>query len=59
MPKERKYGAVRCWKEPKERLERLTAMKALQGQRVTEVEQTSKAINDYCDREQRKLGIEV
>lgn len=57
--KTKKYESVRIWPKPKERLEKLMLTKRLRnpGEKVTEVELASAAVEAYCTKEERKLGI--
>jgi hypothetical protein len=56
--KSKKYESVRIWEEPKKRLEKVMHEKALkENRRVTEVELASAAIEDFCKKEEKKLGI--
>lgn len=51
-------ATVRIWREPKERLLNVVSEKAKQERRlVSEAELVSKAVDMYCDEEEKKLGI--
>ncbi len=51
-------STVRIWREPKERLLNVARAKADKERRlVSEAELVSKAVDQYCDKEERKLGI--
>jgi hypothetical protein len=58
IQKDKKYESVRIWPKQKSRLVNIMLNKSLKDKgRVTEVELASKAIDDFCAREERKLGI--
>lgn len=49
---------VRIWKEPKERLQNLAWTKSMKEKRtVTEAELSSLAVEQYCTKEEKKLGL--
>jgi uncharacterized hydantoinase/oxoprolinase family protein len=49
---------VRIWRKPKERLQNVVREKSAKEKReVTEMELASAAIEAYCTKEERKLGI--
>lgn len=57
-PKTVASAVVRIWKEPKKQLlEVIEAKTEREGRPISEVEVVSKAVNQYCKREKRKLGI--
>jgi predicted DNA-binding protein len=54
----KKYESVRMRPETKERLEKVMHEKSLkEKRRVTELELASAAIEAYCAKEEKKLGI--
>jgi hypothetical protein len=56
--KKRFSKTVRIWPEPKERLQKVQRKMADRESRdVTEAELVSKAVEAYCTKEERKLGI--
>lgn len=49
---------VRIWREPKKRLAKVARQKAaIENREVTEAELVSKAVEIFCTKEERKLGI--
>lgn len=51
-------STVRIWNEPKERLQKVRERKEKKERRpVSEAELVSKAVEAYCTKEERKLGI--
>lgn len=51
-------AVVRIWKEPKERLVKVGEKRSKKERRpISEAELVSTAVNLYCDKEERKLGI--
>jgi hypothetical protein len=51
-------GTVRIWREPKKRLAAVVEKKSeKEGRIVSEAELVSKAVEAYCTKEERKLGI--
>jgi hypothetical protein len=55
--KTKKWEAVRIWPDPHDRFTKLILNKKLKSEkRVTEVSEASKAIAEYCEREERKMA---
>lgn len=51
-------STVRIWSEPKERLQKVVEAKAKKERRlVSEAELVSKAVEAFCDKEEKKLGL--
>lgn len=51
-------AVVRIWTEPKERLAEVGKHRSKKERRpITEAELVSTAVNLYCDKEEKKLGI--
>lgn len=49
---------VRIWNEPKKRLQKVRIKRQdKEGRPVSEAELVSKAVEAYCTKEERKLGI--
>lgn len=58
IKKSKKYESVRIWSAQKKSLTELIANRTLKGKdRVTEVELVSSAVEAFCEKEKRKLGI--
>lgn len=56
--KNQESTTVRIGREPKERLQKLARNKAAKENRdVTEMELANEALEAYCTKEERKLGI--
>ena len=57
-PKNSSSAVVRIWREPKERLLKVIDRKSKkEGRPISEAESVSKAVSQYCQKEERKLGI--
>lgn len=57
-PKNSSSAVVRIWREPKKRLGKVIARKTKkEGRPISEAELVSKAVDQYCSKEERKLGI--
>lgn len=57
-PKNSSSAVVRIWREPKDRLGEVIKKKAKkEGRPISEAELVSKAVNQFCNKEERKLGI--
>lgn len=58
-PKNSSSAVVRIWREPKERLLKVIDRKSKkEGRPISEAESVSKAVEQYCRKEERKLGIQ-
>lgn len=56
--KTKESTTVRIWMEPKKRLQNVARKKAARENReVTEAELTSMAVDQFCTKEEKKLGI--
>lgn len=57
-PKNSSSAVVRIWREPKERLVRVIEKKSKKERRpISEAEMVSKAVEQLCDKEEKKLGL--
>lgn len=58
IKKAKKYESVRIWPKQKKTLVELIATRTLQGkEKVSEVELVSNAVEAFCQKEKRKLGL--
>lgn len=58
IKKNKKYESVRIWPAQKKSLTELMATRTLKGKgKVTEVALVSSAVEAFCEKENKKLGI--